>query len=194
MLTDSREKGRKGERDGEEHPCEKETSTSCLSYMPQPGTEPETHTCAQTGNQIRDPLAHRMTLQPPEPHQTGQVWNSLSHWFSTLTAHWNHLECNFEIPMPESHHQKFSLSAIRQRYDIFKNHPKALAGVPQCFEHWPENWNVPGSIPSQGTCLGCGSGPQLGACERQLITVSFIHWCFSPSFFPFLLLALKLNK
>ena len=31
---------------------------------------------------------------------------------------------------------------------------------------------VTSSIPSQGTCLSCGPGPQLGACERQLINVS----------------------
>ena len=28
---------------------------------------------------------------------------------------------------------------------------------------------------SQGTCLDCGPGPQLGVCERQLINVSLIH-------------------
>ena len=35
-----------------------------------------------------------------------------------------------------------------------------LAGVAQWIEHWPANQRVAGSIPSQGTCLGCGSGPQ----------------------------------
>ena len=34
-------------------------------------------------------------------------------------------------------------------------------------------------IPSQGTCLGCRPGPQLGACKRQLINVSFAFRCFS---------------
>ena len=42
-----------------------------------------------------------------------------------------------------------------------------LAGVAQWIECGPENQRVAGSIPSQGTCLGCGPGPQLGTCERQ---------------------------
>ena len=36
----------------------------------------------------------------------------------------------------------------------------ALAGVAQWIERWPVNQKVVGSIPSQGTCLGCGPGPQ----------------------------------
>ena len=36
----------------------------------------------------------------------------------------------------------------------------ALAGVAQWFEYGPVNQRVAGSIPSQGTCLGCGPGPQ----------------------------------
>ena len=43
----------------------------------------------------------------------------------------------------------------------------ALAGVAQWIEFQPANQRVAGSIPSQGTCLGCGPGPQLGACERE---------------------------
>ena len=39
----------------------------------------------------------------------------------------------------------------------------ALAGVAQWIEHWPVNRKVTSSIPSQGTCLNCGLGPQLGA-------------------------------
>ena len=46
----------------------------------------------------------------------------------------------------------------------------ALAGVAQWIEHQPVNGKVASSIPSQSTCLGCGPGPQLGACERQLIS------------------------
>ena len=38
-----------------------------------------------------------------------------------------------------------------------------------------ERSQVAGSIPGQGTCLGCRPGPHLGACERQL------DQCFSPS-------------
>ena len=36
----------------------------------------------------------------------------------------------------------------------------APAGVAQWIEYWPENQGVIGSIPSQGTCLGCGPGLQ----------------------------------
>ena len=34
-----------------------------------------------------------------------------------------------------------------------------LAGVAQRTEHQPANHGVAHSIPSQGTCLGCGLGP-----------------------------------
>ena len=49
----------------------------------------------------------------------------------------------------------------------FKEELLTLAGVAQWTEHWPVNQTPAGSIPSQGTCLGCGPGPQEGVCERQ---------------------------
>ena len=45
--------------------------------------------------------------------------------------------------------------------------PKDLAGVAQWIERWPENQRVAGSIPSQGTCLGCRPGPQWGSHKSQ---------------------------
>ena len=36
----------------------------------------------------------------------------------------------------------------------------ALAGVAQWVEHWPAKQRVADSIPSQGTSLCCGPGPQ----------------------------------
>ena len=36
----------------------------------------------------------------------------------------------------------------------------ALAGVAQWTEHRPAHQNVSISIPTQGTCLGCRTGPQ----------------------------------
>ena len=36
----------------------------------------------------------------------------------------------------------------------------ALAGVAQWTECWPVKQRVASLIPSQGTCLGCGLGPQ----------------------------------
>ena len=43
----------------------------------------------------------------------------------------------------------------------------ALAGVAQWIEHLPTNERVPSSIPSHGTCPGCGLGPRWGAHKRQ---------------------------
>ena len=45
-------------------------------------------------------------------------------------------------------------------------------GVAQWLEHWPVNQKVTSSIPSQGTCLSYGPGPQYGACEKQPTDVS----------------------
>ena len=42
-----------------------------------------------------------------------------------------------------------------------------LAGVAQWIERGPVNQRVASLIPSQGTCLGCGPGPQMGVCGRQ---------------------------
>ena len=44
--------------------------------------------------------------------------------------------------------------------DVIKNNSGALAGVAQWIEYQPANQMVAGSIPSQGTCLGCRPGPQ----------------------------------
>ena len=69
-----------------------------------------------------------------------------------------------------------------------KNKGGALAGVAQWIEHWPVNRKFTNLIPGQGTCLGCGPGPQLRVCERQPhINVYF-------SLFLSLLLFLKENK
>ena len=38
-----------------------------------------------------------------------------------------------------------------------------LVGTAQWIEQWPVNQRVTCSILSQGTCLGCRSGPWLGA-------------------------------
>ena len=56
---------------------------------------------------------------------------------------------------------------IRHSKGQCKIHWLALAGVAQWIEHGPANQKVTGSIPSQGTCLCCGPGPQFGECKRQ---------------------------
>ena len=64
----------------------------------------------------------------------------------------------------------------------------ALAGVAQWIECQPTHQRVTSLIPSQGTYLGCGPGPQLGVCGRQP------HIDVSLPFFPSLPLSLKRNK
>ena len=65
----------------------------------------------------------------------------------------------------------------------------ARAGVAQWIGHQPVNQRVTGSIPSQGTCLGCRPGPQVG--DAQEATT---HGCFFASFSCSLPLSLKINK
>ena len=59
----------------------------------------------------------------------------------------------------------------------------------QWVECQPVSQRVAGSIPSQGTCLGCGPGPQVVGMQEATT-----HWCFSLSLSPSLLLSLKVNK
>ena len=49
----------------------------------------------------------------------------------------------------------------------FKKWKSALTGVAQWIECQPVKQRVASSIPSQGTCLVCRPGPQLGVCKRQ---------------------------
>ena len=62
--------------------------------------------------------------------------------------------------------------------NIMKSIIRALSGVASQSGHMPGLW----------------AGPQLGACEKQLIYVSLTHLCFSPSLSPSLPLSLKVNK
>ena len=63
---------------------------------------------------------------------------------------------------------------------LTKSSSSALAGVARWTEDsvdwdlifWTKNQKVAGSIPCQDTCLGCGPGPWVGVCERQLINIS----------------------
>ena len=76
---------------------------------------------------------------------------------------------------------------------IMKNfkHKKAkiaLAGVARWTECWPVSQRVSGSVPGQGTCLGCGLDPQWG-CVRGNHTVMFLSL-----FLPPFSLQNKINK
>ena len=56
---------------------------------------------------------------------------------------------------------------------LYKNKIKiALAGVAQWTECQAKNQRVTCSIPREGTYLGCGPGPQLGACNLSHTDVS----------------------
>ena len=76
----------------------------------------------------------------------------------------------------------FSIQIIKQsKYEMSRT---ALAGVAQWIECQPVNLKVTGSSPGQGTYLGCGPGPQLGACERLPINVSLKQDVSLPLFLP----------
>ena len=65
----------------------------------------------------------------------------------------------------------------------------ALAGVAQWIEHQPEKLRVSGSIPSQGTCLGCRLVPGWGGVQKAT------NLCFSLTLmFFFLSLPSSLSK
>ena len=57
--------------------------------------------------------------------------------------------------------------------------PVFLAGVTQWIECCPVNQRVAGSIPSQGTCLGCGPTPPLEGCTGSNNTLMSLS--LSPS-------------
>ena len=65
-----------------------------------------------------------------------------------------------------------------QQLLFIKNLYFALVGAAQWTECRPANQRVTGLIPSQGTCLGCGPGPQWGR-ARGNHTVMFLSLSFS---------------
>ena len=79
-------------------------------------------------------------------------------------------------------------------FTFTKEGNSVLTGVAQLVRCCPTRQKVSSSIPSQATCLGCRPGPQLGACSRQPLDVSLVHWWFSPSLSPSCPLSLKMNK
>ena len=59
------------------------------------------------------------------------------------------------------------ISSLGCSFVSFKISFVALAGIAQWIERRPANQKVSGSIPSQGTCLGCRPGPWWGARKKQ---------------------------
>ena len=95
----------------------------------------------------------------------------------------SHIEVSLSLPLLLLPFKilRWGLKIRRKKIKILQS---TLAGVAQWIECQPANQKVSGSIPGQGTSLGCGLGPLLGACKRQLINVSLAHQCFfSLSFF-----------
>ena len=72
------------------------------------------------------------------------------------------------------------------KQSLFKKKNLVLAGVAQWIERQPANQKVTGSIPSQGTCLGFGPGPQYGeiqeAANRRISHPSMFLSLFLPPF------------
>ena len=64
----------------------------------------------------------------------------------------------------------------------------ALPDVAQWTEYQPANQRAAGLIPSQGTCLDCGPGPQQGVRERQPHVDVYLLVLLPP------FLSLKINK
>lgn len=77
-------------------------------------------------------------------------------------------------------------------FAYFKIAQIALASLAQWFERWPKDRRVPGSIPANGTYLGCGldfdSLALVGACMggNQPMCLSCINVSFSLSPFHYL--------
>ena len=70
MFIDFREGG--GGKEGKEE-RERETSISCLPYVPRSETEPASQVCALSGNQTHSLLVQERILQPPEPPSQGEI-------------------------------------------------------------------------------------------------------------------------
>ena len=95
---------------------------------------------------------------------------------SSISGQSTYLGCGFDSPV--GGHMMF-LSPSLSHFLSLNNNEQLWLVLLNGFGAGLQTKRFAGSIPSQGTCLGCGPGPQLGACERQLINVSLIHQCFS---------------
>ena len=81
--------------------------------------------------------------------------------------------CDTETLLHSLHHYKPFLFRLKCLSEVLKDqcHPGWYSSVDSA---WAVNQRAAGSIPSQGTCLGCSPGPQWGPRERQPHTdVSF---------------------
>ena len=79
-------------------------------------------------------------------------------------------------------------------YSSFKMPPRSWAAWLSCFGVVLQTKTSPVQFPVRAHAWVAGSVPGWGTCKRQLISVSLIHRCFSPSLSPSLLISLKINK
>ena len=70
----------------------------------------------------------------------------------------------------------------------------ALTGAGQLVEHLPQSEKLLVQFPVRAYAWVASLVPGWDVCERQLIDVSLLHWCFSPSLSPSLPLSPKINK
>ncbi|KAF6120073.1 hypothetical protein HJG60_010399 [Phyllostomus discolor] len=86
-------------------------------------------------------------------------------------------ECSQYLYFNENNHRIYSLVATF----IYFSYQNTVAGGGQWIECRPAKQRVAGLIPSQGTGLGCGPGPQWGACVgKPHIVVSFPPFSLQP--------------
>ena len=76
--------------------------------------------------------------------------------------------CQCEVLRNNNYINKIILNFLSFKSIYFKT--SNLAGMAQSTELQTVNLTVAGSIPSQGTCLGCRPGSQVGVCERQVMS------------------------
>ena len=111
----------------------------------------------------------RQDLSPAKRFKTHftAVVHNWSHNTSKLYLYgWRY--CTENVHLFPRHMKKFmKIEDMLGHKGSFKNSEMALAGVAQWIECQPVNQRVAGSIPTQGTCLGCRPGLQYGVHERQ---------------------------
>ena len=81
-------RGREGEKEGEKHRCERQTSIICLLYTPEPVTEPTAQACAPARNQTSNLLLCRRT-----PSQLSDMSQGKTNVFLKLQMETIRLSC-----------------------------------------------------------------------------------------------------
>ena len=78
--------------------------------------------------------------------------------------------------------------------NLVKKYSLVLTGVAQLVGHHPSKRKVTGSIPCQGTCLGCGFGPRSGHIGEASDSDFFLTPLFLSLPFSLPLISLKIKK